>query len=383
MEAVGRLTGGIAHDFNNLLQVMIGYLDLLGSGLRKPEVDREKLLRGIGNARAAAERATGLTKQLLAFARKQRLEGRVLNLNDLVATMRDLAARTLGDDVEIEVRAARDLCNCRIDPTQIETALLNIMINARDAMRDRDGKRVVIETANVTVNHEDLSRYPSMGPGRYASITIADTGIGVPSRIVERVMDPFFTSKEEGQGTGLGLSMVYGFAKQSGGGAFIQSEENVGTTVRIYFPAVDDPATRQTGPRTRALDRPGTETILVVEDRPDVAELARMILEDYGYTVLHAPNGRDALAMIEGDTPIDLLFSDLIMPGEIDGVALGRVAKQRRANLKVLLTTDYAEASLERSDVGGSEFDVLNKPYGRAELARKVRVILDGPTGVS
>ncbi len=382
MEAIGRLTGGIAHDFNNLLQVMVGYLELIGSGLRKPEINREKLLRGIGNARAAADRATNLTQQLLAFARKRRLEGKVLNLNDLVDTMRQLVGRTLGDDVTIEIKAADDLWNCRVDPAQVEIALLNILINARDAMRGRAGKRVIIETANLIINHEDLSRYPSLAPGRYASIALGDTGAGLPIRIVERMMDPFFVTKDEGQGTGLGLTMVYGFAKQSGGAAYIQSEENVGTTVRIYFPAVDEAAPPRAGPSTRALDRLGTETILVVEARAEIAEIARMILEDFGYTVCHARTGRDALALIDGGVPIDMLFSDLVMPDGSDGVELARSAKQRRNTIKVLLTTGYAEASLERSDMGGAEFDVLYKPYGRTDLARKVRVILDGPTGV-
>ena len=379
MKAMGRLTGGIAHDFNNLLQVMVGYLELIGNGLQKPEINREKLLRGISNARAAADRATSLTQQLLAFARKKRVEGTVLNLNDLVETTRDLAARTLGDGVAMTTVLAEDLWNCRIDPTQVETALLNIIINARDAMRGRAGKRLVIETANVMVNHEDLSRYPSMvAPGRYASISIGDTGVGIPASVVERMMDPFFAAKDDGKGTGLGLSMVYGFAKQSGGGAAIHAEENVGTSVRIYFPAVDDAVIRQAAARTRALDRPGTETILVVEPRADIAALARVILEYYGYTILHASGGRDALEVIESGAHIDMLFSDLVMPGGLDGVSLARMAKQRRVNLKVMLTTGYAEASQERSDLGGSEFDILDKPYGRADLARKVRLVLDG-----
>ena len=382
MEAIGRLTGGIAHDFNNLLQVMVGYLDLIGSGLQKPEINREKLLRGIGNARAAADRATNLTQQLLAFARKRRLEGKVLNLNDLVDTMRQIVGRTLGDDVTIAIKAAEDLWNCRVDPAQVEIALLNIIINARDAMRGRAGKRVNIETANLIINHEDLSRYPSLAPGRYASIAIGDTGAGLPTHVVERMMDPFFMTKDEGKGTGLGLTMVYGFAKQSGGAAYIQSEENVGTTVRIYFPAVDEAASPRAGPSTHALDRLGTETILVVEARAEIAEIARMILQDFGYTVYHARTGRDALALIDLGKPVDMLFSDLVMPDGSDGVELARVAKLRRNTIKVLLTTGYAEASLERSGMGGAEFDVLYKPYGRTDLARKVRVILDGPTGV-
>lgn len=384
MEALGRLTGGIAHDFNNLLQVMVGYLELLGSGLRKETLDRDKMQRGIDNARGAADRASALTQQLLAFARKQRLEGRVVDLNAIARGISDIAERTLGGDVIIASELAEDLWNCRLDATQVEVALLNILVNARDAMAGRPDKRVRIETRNATIESDDARRIGGkVAAGRYASIAVVDTGAGMPSAIIERVMDPFFTTKEEGKGTGLGLSMVYGFAKQSGGAAHIESAEGEGTTIRLYFPAVDAPADPAQGRRGFAFDRPGDETVLVVEDRDDVAEMARLILVDLGYTVLRATDGRAALAMLEAEQTIDLLFTDLVMPGDLDGVALAREAKRRRPHLKVLLTTGYAEASIERTDAGGREFDVLNKPYGRSELSRKVRLILDGPTGVS
>ena len=383
MEALGRLTGGIAHDFNNLLQVMVGYLELIQSGLQKQEINRDKLKRGIDNARGAAERAANLTQQLLSFARKQRLEGRVLNLNTLAGSVRGMAERMLGGDVIIVADISADLWNCRVDPTQVEVALLNIMINARDAMAGRPDKRVTIATRNVEVSRDDPGRASNLGIGRYATIAVTDTGSGVPDEIIERVMDPFFTTKEEGKGTGLGLSMVYGFAKQSGGAAQIDSVEGTGTTIRMFFPAVDEPANESRQDGRRAFDRPGEETILVVEDRTDVAEMARMILEDFGYTVLYAPDGRAALEVLAGDQAVDLLFTDMIMPGDLDGVALAREAKRRVPRIKVLLTTGYSEASLERTDAGGREFDVLNKPYGRSDLARKVRVILDGPTGIS
>ncbi len=382
LEALGRLTGGVAHDFNNLLQVMVGYLELIGSGLQKPEINIEKLTRGINNARGAADRAASLTQQLLSFARKQRLEGRVFNLNMLAETVSAIAERTLGDDVTIETKFSDDLYNSRVDPTQVEIALLNIIVNARDALAGRPEKRVKVETRNVTVEREDLNRFGNLGVGRYASIAIADTGRGMPTGTVERMMDPFFTTKEEGNGTGLGLSMLYGFAKQSGGIALIDSVEEVGTTVSIYFPAVDEPASATPSRDTRASGRRGHETILVVEIRTDVAEIARMILEDLGYKVLHASSGHAAIEILDA-TRIDLLFTDLIMPGDLSGVGLSREAKRRWPQLKVLLTTGYVEASLERTDAGGQEFDVLNKPYGRSELARRVRSILDGPTGIS
>ena len=382
METLGQLTGGIAHDFNNLLQVMVGYLDLIDAGLSKPEIDNRKLKRNIGNARAAADRAAALTQQLLAYSRKQRLEGRTLNLNDVVRSLKELGGRTLGEDVAMELRLADDLADCRIDATQIETALLNIMINARDAMQDRPGKRLAIETSNLVTERGDLPQAKNLPPGHYVSIEIADTGAGIPTVIVERVLDPFFTTKEEGQGTGLGLSMVYGFAKQSGGAAWISSTEGVGTTVSMVFPAVDESLPAGPIDKGITLDRPGDETILVMEDRQDVGEMARAILRDLGYTVIVARDGRAGLAVLNEHPDVDLLFTDILLPGGMNGVEVAREAKRRNRGLKVLLTTSYAEASVERNDAGGREFDVLNKPYGRLELARKVRVVLDGPTGV-
>lgn len=385
MEALGRLTGGIAHDFNNLLQVMIGYLELIDNGLKKPEINIPKLQRSIGNARDAADRASSLTQQLLAFSRKQRVESRTINLNDIVASIMELADRTLGDDVTIETNLAAGLSDCRVDAAQAEVALLNMLINASDAMATAAIKRVTIETKDVIVHREDMTQHQNVAPGHYCTVAVSDSGAGMPPALLERVMDPFFTTKEESKGTGLGLSMVYGFAKQTGGLARISSVESGGTTMRIYFPAVEamEAAAAKRAPQGRALDRPGDETILMVEARPDVAALARMILEDLGYTVLHALDAAQALDILETHQAIHLLFSDLIMRGDTNGVALAREAKRRRPDLKVLLTTGYAEASLERTDAGGSEFDVLNKPYGRSELARKVRVVLDGPTGVS
>ncbi|MGE0717804.1 MAG: histidine kinase famiy protein [Alphaproteobacteria bacterium] len=378
MEALGQLTGGIAHDFNNLLQVIVGYVD----GLRERAVHHgdQRMSRAVENIASAARRAGTLTQQLLAFARKQRLDGRPVNLNGLVDQMGELADRTLGDGIRVERRLAPDLWNCRLDPVQAELAILNVLINARDAMPE--GGRVMIETANRTVRPEDLASFGNVKPGRYAAIAITDTGTGIAPEILARVMDPFFTTKEEGKGTGLGLSMVYGFVKQSGGAVRIYSEVGRGTTVRLFFPAAEgDLRPGPKAPDMRQVDRQGTETILVVEDRDDVAELAQSILEDFGYTTLVARSAGEALATLDGAQRIDLLFSDLIMPGGMNGVMLAREARRRQPRLKVLLTTGYAEASLERTDLGGSEFEVINKPYGRLELIRRVRTVLDGPTG--
>ncbi|SFL30387.1 hybrid sensor histidine kinase/response regulator [Methylobacterium pseudosasicola] len=378
MEALGQLTGGIAHDFNNLLQVIVGYVDILASGLEKPDADRARLGRATDNIRQAAERATTLTQQLLAFARKQRLDGRAVNLNTLVEGMREMVARSVGEVVTIELDLARDLWNCRVDPTQAEVAILNVLINARDAMPEGGTVKITTENTEIVAGGE----IGPLRPGRYVSIAIRDTGTGIPPAVLARVMDPFFTTKEEGKGTGLGLSMVYGFAKQSGGAAQIESAVGAGTTVRLSFPATDSDAHAPSKVSHRAVDRQGTETILIVDDREDVAELARTILRDFGYTTLMASNAREALEILDSSERIDLLFTDLIMPGGMNGVLLAREARRRQPKLKVLLATGYAEASLERTDIGGSEFDLLNKPYRRTELVRRVRAILDGPTGV-
>ncbi|MFF8798959.1 MULTISPECIES: histidine kinase famiy protein [unclassified Methylobacterium] len=369
MEALGQLTGGIAHDFNNLLQVILGYADSLATNLDRPDADKGRMSRAVGNIRDAAERASTLTQQLLAFARKQRLEDRTINLNDLVAGMQELAGRTLGEAVTIETDLAPDLKTCRIDPTQAEVALLNVLINARDAMPE--GGRVTIATRN-----EEAGR-----SGRSVCVRVTDTGAGMPSEVLARVMDPFFTTKEEGKGTGLGLSMVYGFAKQSGGSVQIASVVGEGTTVSLCFPATDEAASEESPPAAMAEERPGTETILIVDDHPDVAELARAILRDYGYVTLMARHGREALEILSDHPEIDLLFSDLIMPGGMDGLSLAREARRRHPDLKVLLTTGYAEASLERTGLERPEFDILNKPYRRAELIRRVRAALDSAGG--
>ncbi|MDR6674939.1 hybrid sensor histidine kinase/response regulator [Xanthomonas sp. 1678] len=385
MEALGQLTGGIAHDFNNLLQVMSGYLELIEHAVEREPLDPARLRKSVERARDAAGQAARLTQQLLAFARKQKLEGRVLNLNALVAGMSDVAERTLGDGITFALDLAADLRNCRIDPTQAEVALLNILINARDAMAAQPAPRLVIQTRNVSIRADEPTTYDNLLPGHYVCVSVTDNGSGMSPDVLAHVLDPFFTTKDEGKGTGLGLSMVYGFAKQSGGAVRLYSEEGHGTTVRLYFPIDDN--VENVSPRDsrtrRAFDRQGDETILIVEDRPDIAELARLFLEDQGYATHVVHNAREALELLDTGVHVDLLYSDLIMPGGLNGVMLAREARRRRPRLKVLLTTGYAESTIERTDAGGAEFEVLSKPYNRLDLTRKVRIVLDGPTGVS
>ncbi|WPP02356.1 histidine kinase famiy protein (plasmid) [Pseudomonas sp. HR96] len=378
MEALGQLTGGIAHDFNNLLQVMIGYLDMIERGTERQEPDMQRLQRNTASARQAAERAKTLTQQLLAFSRKQKLQGRVINLNALVNSCHDLAERTLLD-TEIRYRLAEDLWNCRVDPTQTEVALLNIFINARDAMQHRSQRLLTIGTRNIHV--KEAMVYDGLMPGRYVNIAITDNGCGMPAAILTRVMDPFFTTKEEGQGSGLGLSMVYGFLKQSGGTVRIYSEEGVGTTLRLYFPA-DDSQLNQASAEHVVQAQSGDERILIVEDRPDVAELAKVVLEEYGYDCKLALGAEQALKKL-AKYEFDLLFTDLIMPGGMNGVMLAREAMRVQPSIKVLLTTGYSENSIERTDSGGNDFEVISKPYVPTELAKKIRRLLDGPNGIS
>lgn len=380
MEALGQLTGGIAHDFNNLLQVISGYLDIIQLALRSERPDLDRVARSTDSIRKASGKAAMLTQQLLAFARKQRLEGRTINLNSLTEGFTDLVRRTLGGDISVETQLAPQLWNCRVDPTQMEVALLNVLINARDAMQGRG--RVRIDTANEDLDSDERALQLGLKRGMYVSITISDDGPGIPPEILPRVMDPFFTTKEEGKGTGLGLSMVYGFVKQSGGAVRISSGPQGGTRVAIYFPATQEQVGGSFEYDSRQDAQGGKEHILVVDDRPEVAELAQTMLESLGYRVSMVHTPAEALQLLRSGPPVDLLFTDLIMPGNMNGVVLAREARRLQPAIKVLLTTGYASESIERHGAD-AQFPVLDKPYRHDELARKVRIVLDGATGVS
>lgn len=381
MEALGQLTGGIAHDFNNLLQVIVGYLDSIKS--RGEQYDPQFMNRAIEAMTHAAERGATLTQQLLAFARKQRLDGRLVDLNDVVGNFRTLIERTMGSHVEIDFALSPEACLVKVDTTQAEMAVLNVLINSRDAMPD--GGKIFVQTETRTVDPGDQALFGELAPGNYAVLSISDTGQGIPPELLARVTEPFFTTKEQGKGTGLGLSMVYGFAKQSGGLMRIYSEVGHGTTTRLFFPLQQDEKASERG-RLRQSDvnvQPGVGSILVVEDQIDVGDLAQSILEDFGYVVHRASNGQAAIDLIESNLPIDLLFTDLIMPGGINGVVLARRAREARPNLRILLTTGYAELSVDSQTVATGEFDIISKPYRRSDLARKIKQAMDGPNGVS
>ncbi|CAN7596612.1 histidine kinase famiy protein [Acidovorax sp. LjRoot117] len=381
MEALGQLTGGISHDFNNLLQVISGHLEILKRRVKTHKGD-EAVLASADSAAAAVKKASTLTQQLLAFARKQRLEGRPINLNTAAENIRSLIEDTVDGGIALQMDLAPDLANCQVDPTQLELAILNIITNARDAMPH--GGQVSVSTSNVQVTGADVTAFGGLRPGAYVSMTITDTGEGIPPELIKQVVNPFFTTKPEGKGTGLGLSMVYGFAKQSGGTVNLYSEVGIGTTVRLYFPATTQASSYRESRDDESSERGGSEKILVVDDRREVADLAGAMLESLGYSVHIETDAATALAWIGepgSDTRPDMVFSDVLMPGGMNGFMLARELRRRHPQIAILLTTGYAGDGNMTDDIEGVEFDILKKPYGMKDLARRVRLALDGHTG--
>jgi PAS domain S-box-containing protein len=367
MEAVGQLTGGIAHDFNNLLTAIIGNLQLVDDML--PD-DEPRLKRQIGAAQRAADRGARLTSQLLAFSRRQTLRPEIRDLNGLIHEVDNLTQRAAGEAITTRFNLQQGLWLCRVDPAQFEAAILNVVVNARDAMTA--GGTVTIETANVAVTAEDGQ---GMQPGDYVRVSISDTGIGMSPEILARASEPFFTTKEVGKGTGLGLSMVYGFIQQSGGELRIESEPGAGTRIDMYLPRSLQTAehiavnpTPQPEPATRA-------KILVVDDDLDVRETVTAVLRTLGYDVLTVANGVAALEIVRGDGRIDLLFSDIIMGGGMTGIELARAVRQDHPQVNILLTSGFPVRGAHGMS-GGDEFPTLTKPYRREVLAEAVRSAL-------
>jgi PAS domain S-box-containing protein len=370
MDAVGQLTGGVAHDFNNLLTVIIGALDL------DPKQVPGELRPPIEQALRAAERGAALTHRLLAFSRQQTLMAQRVDLNRLIRDMDELVRRTLGEHVEIELKLAADLWPALADSGQVENSLLNLAINARDAMPD--GGKLTIETTNIHLDDDYASSNAEVAPGDYVMLAVTDTGTGMPPDVLAHVFEPFFTTKEVGKGTGLGLSMIYGFAKQSGGHVKIYSEVGHGTTVRLYLPRLSSTAATAEPSATAVAPRKGGgETILVVEDNPDVRRLVLRQLRDLGYAVIEAANGPQALQILESDAAIDLLFTDVVMPGGMTGRQLAEAAKGRRPNLRTLFTSGYTEDSILRLGKLDPGVRLLSKPYRKHELATRIREALD------
>lgn len=366
MEAIGQLTGGVAHDFNNLLQVVSGNLQLLARDI----AGNERAARRIQNAMEGVARGSRLASQLLAFGRRQPLAPKVIDLGKLIRGMDEMLRRALGETIEIESVVAGGLWNTLVDPSNVENALLNLALNARDAMAG--GGKLTIEAGNAVLDAAYARVHPDVAPGRYVMLAVTDTGSGIPIEIVDKVFDPFFSTKPEGKGTGLGLSMVYGFVKQSGGHVKIYSEPGEGTTIRLYLPrstdSEDELAVLDVGPV-----QGGTETILVAEDDKGVRDTVIETLTDLGYRVLQASDAKAALAIVESGIPIDLLFTDVVMPGPMKSTELARRAVERLPGLKVLFTSGYTENSIVHGGRLDEGVELLSKPYSLEQLARKVR----------
>lgn len=375
MEAIGQLTGGVAHDFNNLLQVILGNLERLTPRLRGTGSDAE-LRRLTDAASRAATRAATLTQRLLAFSRRQPLMPTTLDVNRLVLGMSELVSRTLGEAIRTETQLSSDLWRVSADENQLESALLNLAVNARDAMPA--GGRLIIATRNVTLDEAYAASQDGVQPGDYVQIAVTDTGTGMTKDVLDRAFDPFFTTKGIGQGTGLGLSQVYGFVRQSGGHVQIVSAAGNGTTVKLYLPRQPAMGTAELpsvpGPVPRGAS---TETILVVEDEPDVRVFARDTLRGLGYGVREAGDGKAALDIIEHEPRVQLLLTDIGLPGGLDGRELADAVRRRRPDLKVLFTTGYARDAGVREPQAGAGIELLRKPFNAADLARKVRATLD------
>lgn len=374
METVGQLTGGVAHDFNNLLQVVTGNLDML---IRRLPENEPRLRRAADNAMAGAKRAATLTQRLLAFSRRQPLAPTPIQPNKLVGGMSELLHRTLGETIELETVLASGLWRVEADANQLENAILNLAVNARDAMLD--GGKLTIETANTHIDRLYAVQNAEVAPGQYVLISVSDTGTGMDEDTLKHVFEPFFTTKEVGKGTGLGLSMVYGFVKQSGGHVKVYSELDHGTSVKIYLPRlIGGEADEQVAQAQTIPDGEGTETILVCEDDPEVRAFSVEMLQELGYRVLEAADGPAALRIFEQQPQaIDLLFTDVVLPHGMTGTVLAERARKIRPALKVLFTTGYARNAIVHHGRLDAGVELITKPFAYADLAARVREILD------
>ena len=375
LDVVGQLTGGIAHDFNNLLAVIVGSMEVIRSAFESGgELPRERIMRLLKASEAATDRATKLTQQLLAFARRSTLQLDVVTLDEVIVGCEPFLRRALGETIVLKLSFESGLWPCRIDAAQFEAALLNLVVNARDAMPS--GGELEIATGNVMVDTAAACRTADLTEGAYVLVRITDTGTGMDPEVAARAFEPFFTTKDVGKGTGLGLSQVYGFIKQSGGHVVIDTKPGFGTTFRLYLPRCDPLESAADG-RDEAAEtlQAGNETVLVVEDNPQVLELAVSTISDLGYRVLTAKDGPSALDIIRREPGIDLLFSDVVMPGGMNGFDLIRKARDVRCGLKALVTSGYANVHHPGND--RPDVPLLLKPYRRGDLAKCIRMALD------
>lgn len=373
MEAVGRLAGGVAHDFNNLLMVIKGHTELLLNVLSPSD----QIARKIQQIDRSADRATTLTRQLLAFSRMQVLQPRAMNLNAIVEEMGKLLPRLIGEDINLLISTSSDIGTIRADASQMEQIIMNLAVNARDAMPG--GGRLIIETSNAELDHNYGASHPIVEPGRYVLLAVTDTGTGMDAETQAHIFEPFFTTKEQGKGTGLGLATVYGVVKQSGGFIWVYSELGKGTSFKIYLPRVDDVVEGPVSGRPFSEAPHGTETVLLAEDEQDVREVAREFLESGGYTVLEAKDGAEALKIATSQNGnIDLLVTDMIMPGMTGQELAGRLQRARK-DLRVIFMSGYSEhAAAEAAQRGESNIQLLTKPFSRNAILRTVREALNG-----
>lgn len=371
LEAIGRLAGGVAHDFNNILSVIMGHGELLLAA----SAGDERARNGLQQIRRAADRAASLTQQLLAFSRKQVLQPKVLDMNDAVADVQKMLSRVIGEDIELVASLHPSLLSVKADPGQVEQVLMNLAVNARDAMPQ--GGKLLMETSNLELSAE-LARDLDLAPGRYVMLKVADSGQGMDAATLSHIFEPFFTTKPMGKGTGLGLATVYGIVKQSGGSIQVKSEVGHGTTFRIYFPAEGGSTSPRQEPVADGKIAGGTETILIAEDEPDLRELTRIFLEGYGYRVLEASSAEHAIHTAESfNQRIDLLLTDVIMPG-MSGSQLAEKILSKRPQIRIVYMTGYTDDMVVQHKVLEPGVKLLQKPFTKVDLAQKVRMTLDG-----
>jgi PAS domain S-box-containing protein len=376
LEAVGRLAGGIAHDFNNLLTAINGYCDLILDDLGAQDPLRSDLLE----IRKAGERAATLTRQLLAFSRKQVLEPRVINLNSIVQGMDNMLRRLLGEDIKLHMHFQPNLGLVKADPGQLEQVILNLAVNARDAMPK--GGELTIETSNAVLDEDYARTHEAVVPGLYSLLAVSDTGCGMDSETQAHLFEPFFTTKDPGKGTGLGLSMVYGIVKQSGGSIWVYSEPNQGSTFKIYLPALQETREPDAGQEPPEKLAKGSETVLIVEDESAVRSFTRMVLQRSGYQVIEAANGEEALSLSRGyPSEIQLLVTDMVMPG-MGGRQVAEALESQRPAMRVLYLSGYTENAIAQRGTLGAELPFLQKPFTMEALLRKVRQVLDQPAEI-
>jgi PAS domain S-box-containing protein len=377
LEAVGQLAGGVAHDFNNIMGVILGYAGLVREGLGADNPTRPM----VENIENAARRGAGVTRQLLALSRKQVMRPRVLELNDLIAELSKILGRLIGENIALELHLTPDVARIQADPGQIEQVIMNLVVNARDAMPK--GGKLTIVTANVFLDTDYQKTHPAVIPGKYAMFSVADTGTGMDERTLSHIFEPFYTTKEPGEGTGLGLAIVYGIVEQSGGHISVFSEPGQGTHFKIYLPAVDRPKDVEAVPASAPEPAQASGTILVVEDEPGLADLTRTILAMDGYSVLLAGNGEDALGLVSSHADaIQLVLTDIVLPGPMNGVDLASGLRSLRPETKVVYMSGYSDVLNTQPHPAGEPVILLEKPFSPETLRKTVRELMAEPAKI-